>query len=72
MKKTIADKNGGYHVEMTEAEILKFKEEGARDDAEKRKKEIDLEIQKKLRLSAVEKFKAMGLTSEEIDSIIKN
>ena len=70
MKKLIVTPEGTFEVDLTAEEIAQREQDAIQAEADKLAKEEKLAQEKARKDSAIAKLKALGLTEEEVKSIL--
>jgi hypothetical protein len=70
MKKTIITPEGTFKIDLTAEEIAQREQDAIQAEADKLAREEKIEQEKARKESAIAKLKALGLTEEEVKSIL--
>jgi hypothetical protein len=70
MKKTINTPEGTFEVDLTVEEIAQREQDAIQEEADKLAREEKIAQDKSRKESAIAKLKALGLTEEEVKSIL--
>jgi hypothetical protein len=70
MKKTINTPEGIIEIELTNAEIAQREQDAIQSELDQLSREEKIEQEKARKDSAIAKLKALGLTEEEVKSIL--
>ena len=70
MKKLIVTPEGTFEIELTQQEILQKEQEAIKSEQDRLARLAKEELEKARKESAIAKLKALGLTEEEVKSIL--
>jgi DNA-binding transcriptional regulator YhcF (GntR family) len=70
MKKLIVTPEGTFKIDLTNADIAQREQDAIKDEADKLIREEKIAQEKAKKESAIAKLKALGLTEEEVKSIL--
>jgi len=70
MKKLIVNEFGEQYLDLTPAEISQKEQDAIQAEQDKQERLAKVEAQKQAKASALAKLKALGLTEEEVKSIL--